>query len=146
VVLPFVNLSHDGAQEYFADGITDSLTTDLSRALPGSFVVARGTAFTYKGKASDVRQIGRELNVRYALEGSVMLHGDQGRINARLVDTQLGNEIWADRFDTARTDVLQVQDEIVGRLSGAIGLEVVSLAAQRSEREKPHSAEAIDLV
>jgi TolB-like protein/cytochrome c-type biogenesis protein CcmH/NrfG len=146
VVLPFVNLSGTAAQEYFADGVTDSLTTDLSRALPGSFVIARETAFTYKGKATDARQIGRELNVRYALEGSVLTDGDQVRINARLLDAQLGNEIWAERFDTPRTGLLQVQDEIVGRLSRAIGLQVIGLAAQRSEREKPKSAEAIDLV
>ena len=94
VVLPFANLSGDAGEEYFADGITDSLITDLSRALPGSFVVARATAFTYKGKATDARQIGRDLDVRYALEGSVLLDGEQVRINARLVDTQAGNEIW----------------------------------------------------
>src|SRR5215831_16262905 len=102
VVLPFVNLTGDAAQEYFADGITDSLTTDLSRALPGSFVVARATAFTYKAKAVDARQIGRELDVRYALEGSVLFEGQQIRINARLVDCQAGNEIWGERFDTSR--------------------------------------------
>jgi TolB-like protein/DNA-binding SARP family transcriptional activator len=146
VVMPFVNLSGDAAQEYFADGITDSLTTDLSRALPGSFVVARETAFTYKGKAIDARQIGRELHVRYALEGSALLEGEQIRVNARLVDAQMGNEIWGERFDTARGDVLRVQDEIVGRLSRAIGLQVISFEARRSEREKPGSAEAIDLV
>jgi TolB-like protein len=146
IVLPFINLSGDAAQEYVADGTTDSLTTDLSRALPGSFVVARETAFTYKGKATDARQIGRELGVRYTLEGSVLPEGGQVRINARLVDTQVGNEIWADRFDTARAGVLQVQDEIVGRLSRAVGLQVISLAARRSEREKPNSAEAVDLV
>jgi adenylate cyclase len=146
VVLPFVNLSDDVAQEYFADGITDSLTTDLSRALPGSFVVARETAFTYKGKALDARQIGRELNVRYALEGSALIEGEKIRINVRLVDAQMGNEVWAERFDTARGGILQVQDEIVGRLSRAIGLQVINLEARRSEREKPASAEAIDLV
>ena len=146
VVLPFANLSGDAGQEYFADGITDSLITDLSRALPGSFVVARATAFTYKGKATDARQIGRDLDVRYALEGSVLLDGEQIRINARLVNTQAGNEIWADRFDTPRGDLLKVQDEIVGRLSRAIGLQVISLAAQHSERAKVSSVDAIDLV
>jgi len=146
VVLPFVNLTGDAAQEYFADGITDSLTTDLSRALPGSFVVARATAFTYKAKAVDARQIGRELGVRYVLEGSALLDGEQVRVNARLVDAQVGNEIWAERFDTARSGVLRVQDEIVGRLSRAIGLQVINFEARRSEREKPNSAEAIDLV
>jgi len=146
VVLPFVNLSGDATQDYFVDGITDSLTTDLSRALPGSFVVARETAFTYKGKAMDARELGRELHVRYALEGSVLLDGERVRVNARLVDAQVGNEIWAERFDTARSGILRVQDEIVGRLSRAIGLQVINVAARRSEREKPSSAEAIDLV
>jgi adenylate cyclase len=146
VVLPFVNLGGDSAQEYFADGITDSLTTDLSRALPGSFVVARETAFTYKGKPVDARQIGRDLHVRYALEGSALLDGDQVRINAQLVDAQMGNEVWAERFDTARSGILRVQDEIVGRLSRAIGLQVINFEARRSEREKPNNAEAIDLV
>ena len=146
VVLPFVNLSNNAAEDYFADGITDNLTTDLSRALPGSFVVARETAFTYKGKPIDVRQIGRELHVRYALEGSALLEGEQVRINARLVDTQMGNEIWTDRFDTTRGNLLVVQDEIVGRLSRAIGLQVISDAARRSQRERPGSVPAMDLV
>ena len=146
VVLPFKNLSGDTAQEYFADGITHSLTTDLSHALPGSFVVARETAFTYKGRPIDVRQIGRDLHVRYALEGSTLLDGERVRVNAQLVDAQIGNEIWTERFDTGRGGVLQVQDEIVGRLSRAIGLQVINFEARRSEREKPSSAEAIDLV
>jgi adenylate cyclase len=146
VVLPFANLSGDATQEYFADGVTDSLITDLSRALPGSFVVARATAFTYKGKSIGARQIGRELDVRYALEGSVLFEGQQIRINARLVDCQVGNEIWGERFDTSRGELLKVQDEIVARLSRAIGLQVIKFAAQRSELEKQNNPEAIDLV
>jgi TolB-like protein/cytochrome c-type biogenesis protein CcmH/NrfG len=146
VVLPFVNLSGDAAQEYFADGITHSLTTDLSRALPGSFVVARETAFTYKGKAIDLRQVGRDLHVRYALEGSALLEGEQVRVHAQLVDVRAGNELWAERFDIARSEVLRVQDEIVGRLSRAVGLQVINFEARRSEREMPGSAKAIDLV
>jgi adenylate cyclase len=146
VVLPFSNLSDDAGKDYFTDGITDSLITDLSRALPGSFVVARATAFTYKGKAIDARQIGRDLDVRYALEGSVLFDGDHVRINASLVDAQLGNEIWGDRFDTSRGDLLNVQDEIVDRLARAIGLQVINFAAQRSERGKTNAADAIDLV
>ena len=146
VVLPFVNLSGDPAQDYFADGITDTLTTDLSRALPGSFVVARETAFTYKGKPIDARQVGRDLHVRYVLEGSALRESDQIRINAQLVDTQAGNEIWAERFDTTRSEVLRVQDEIVGRLSRAIGLQVISFEARRRDRENPNAVGAIDLV
>jgi adenylate cyclase len=98
VVLPFANLSNDPEQEYFADGITDDLTTDLSR-ISGSFVIARNTAFTYKGKSVDVKQIGSELGVRYVLEGSVRRTGDQVRVNVQLIDTESGAHLWADRFD-----------------------------------------------
>ena len=146
VVLPFVNLRGDSQQDYFADGITDSLTTDLSHALPGSFVVSRDTAFTYKGRVADMRRIGRELDVRYALAGSVMPDGERVRVNAELVDAQAGVALWAERFDVERAGVLQVQDEIVGRLARAIGLNVVDAEARRSERERPHSADAADLV
>jgi adenylate cyclase len=146
VVLPFANLGGDARQDYFADGITDSLTTDLSRALPGSFVVSRDTAFTYKGKVADVRQIGRELDVRYVLSGSVFPDGERVRVNAKLDDARAGSQLWAERFDVERTDILQVQDEIVGRLARAIGLKVIDVEARRSERERPKSAEAVDLV
>jgi TolB-like protein/Flp pilus assembly protein TadD len=146
VALPFVNLSGDPAQDYFADGITDSLTTDLSRALPGSFVVARETAFSYKGRPVDARQIGQALHVRYVLEGSVLLEGSNVRVNAHLVDAQTGKELWADRFDTTKANILQVQDEIVGRLSRAVGLQVIDVEARRIERQKPHNADATDFV
>jgi len=98
VVLPFANLSDDRGQDHFADGVTESLTTDLSR-ISGSFVIGRHTAFTYKGKAVDLRQIGRELNVRYVLEGSVQRGSDRVRVNVQLVDAETGNHIWAERFD-----------------------------------------------
>jgi adenylate cyclase len=146
VVLPFLNLSADARQEYLSDGITDSLTTDLLRALPGSFVVSRDTAYTYKGKAADARQIGRELDVRYVLEGSVLPDGDLVRVNAQLIDAETGGHLWAERFDLTRRDVLQVQDDIVGRLSRAIGLKMIDTEARRSERDKPKSPEAVDLV
>jgi TolB-like protein/cytochrome c-type biogenesis protein CcmH/NrfG len=144
VVLPFANLGGDPQQDYFVDGITESLTTDLSRALPGSFVVARGTAFTYKGRPHDAPQIGRDLNVRYLLEGSVIADGDRVRVNAQLIDAQTDTQLWAERFDKKRQDVLEVQDQIVGRLSRAVGLQVIDLEARRSE----HAANptAIDFV
>ena len=145
-VLPFVNLGGDASQDYVADGITDSLTSDVSRALPGSFVVSRGTAFTYKGRVVDARQVGRELDVRYLLEGSVLIDGKRMRINADLVETTGGSQLWAERFDAERRSILQVQDEIVGRLLRSIGLKVIDIEAERSERERPSSAEAIDLV
>jgi adenylate cyclase len=145
-VLPFTNLGGDARQDYLADGITDSLTTDLLHALPGSFVVSRDTAFTYKGKPTDVRQIGRELDVRYALSGSVFPEGERLRVNADLADAQAGTQLWAERFDIERSDILQVQDEIVGRLARAIGLKVIDVEARRGERERPTSTAAIDLV
>ena len=101
IVLPFANLSNDPEQEYFADGITDDLTTDLSR-ISGSFVIARNTAFTYKGKPVDAKQIGRDLGVRYVLEGSVRRNGDQVRVNVQLIDAETGAHLWADQFDTDR--------------------------------------------
>jgi len=145
-VLPFANLGGDSRQDYVADGVTDSLTTDLSHALPGSFVVSRDTAFTYKGRIGDVRQIGRELDVRYALTGSVFPDGERLRVNAKLVDAQAGTQLWAERFDVERNDILQVQDEIVGRLARAIGLKVIDVEAQRTERERPKSTDATDLL
>src|SRR5271166_2464662 len=98
VVLPFANLSGDPAQDYFVDGVTESLTTDLSR-INGSFVIGRHTAFTYKGKAGDLRQIGRELNVRYVFEGSVQRGGTRLRVNVQLIDAESGAHLWADRFE-----------------------------------------------
>src|SRR5262249_15174012 len=145
-VLPFANLGGDSRQDYLADGITDSLTTDLSHALPGSFVVSRDTAFTYKGRIGDVRQIGRELVVRYALTGSIFPDGERLRINAKLVDAQAGAQLWAERFDVERTDILEVQDEIVGRLARAIGLKVIDVEGRRTERERPKSTDASDLL
>src|SRR5258707_5572362 len=137
-VLPFANLGGDSRQDYLADGITDSLTTDLSRALPGSFVVSRDAAFTYKGRIGDVRRIGRELDVRYALTGSVFPDGERLRINANLVDAPAGAQLWAERFDVERTDLLEVQDEIVGRLARAIGLQGVDLPGRLT---RPRRAE-----
>jgi adenylate cyclase len=146
VVLPFLNLSGDPQQDRISDGITESLTTDLSRAIPGSFVVSRDTAFAYKGKAADARQIGRELDVRYVLGGSVLPDGDVVRVNSQLIDARTGGHLWAERFDLKRSDVLEVQDDIVGRLSRAIGLKMVESEARRSERERVESPEAHDLV
>jgi adenylate cyclase len=144
VVLPFLNLSGDPQQDRISDGITDSLTTDLSRAIPGSFVVSRDTGFAYKGKAADARRIGRDLDVRYVVEGSVLPDGDLVRVNSQLVDARTGGHLWAERFDLKRSDVLEVQDDIVGRLSRAIGLKMIESEARRSERAK--SPEAHDLV
>jgi TolB-like protein/class 3 adenylate cyclase len=104
VVLPFANISGDPEQEYFLDGVTESLTTDLSR-ISGSFVIAHNTALTFKGKAVDVKQIGRELNVRYVLEGSVQRGGNRLRVNVQLIDAETGNHLWAERFDKPVADL-----------------------------------------
>jgi TolB-like protein/DNA-binding winged helix-turn-helix (wHTH) protein/cytochrome c-type biogenesis protein CcmH/NrfG len=145
-VLPLVNLSGDAKRDYLADGITDSLISDLAHALPGISIVSRDTAFAYRGRGADARQIGRDLEVRYLLEGSVVLDGEHIRVNARLVDTREASQLWAERFDTELTSMLQVQDEIVQRVSRAIGLQVVDIEARRSWQERPDSAELIDLV
>ena len=146
VVLPLVNLSGDAKRDYVVDGITDSLISDLSRALPGTSVISRDTAFTYKGRVADARQIGRELDAHYLLEGSVVLDEDKVRVNARLVETKDGGQLWTERFDTERKSILDVQDEIVGRVSRAIGLKVVDVEAQRSLRERPSSNGISDLI
>jgi adenylate cyclase len=120
VVLPFVNLSGDPAQDYLADAITEGLTAYLSR-IRDSFVIARTTAFTFKGKALDVKRIGQELGVRYILEGSAQQSGTRVRLGAQLVDADTSAHLWADRFDADRADLLQIQDEIVTRLASAMG-------------------------
>jgi adenylate cyclase len=145
VVLPFANLSNDPDQEYFADGITDDLTTDLSR-ISDSFVIARSTAFTYKGQSVDVKQIGRDLGVRYVLEGSVRRAGDQVQVNAQLIDAESGAHLWADRFDTDRANLVKAQDEITGRLARTLHLELVEAVGRRLEQEKAVNPDARDLV
>jgi TolB-like protein/class 3 adenylate cyclase/Flp pilus assembly protein TadD len=132
VVLPFTNLSGDPEQDYFVDGVTESLTTDLSR-ISGSLVIARNTAFTYKGKPFDVKQIGRELNVRYVLEGSVQRGGKRMRVNVQLIDAETGNHLWAERFDKPLADLFDMQDEIVARLAGALNAQLVAAEARRAE-------------
>ena len=133
VVLPFANLSADPEQDYFVDGVTENLTTDLSR-ISGSLVIARNTAFTYKSKAFDVKQIGRELRVRYVLEGSVQRGGNRMRVNVQLIDAQSGNHLWAERFDKPLADLFDMQDEIVARLAGTLNAQLVAAEARRAER------------
>jgi TolB-like protein/Tfp pilus assembly protein PilF len=131
VVLPFVNLSGDPSQEFFADAITENLTTDVSRIakLP---VIARNTAFTYKGKNIDAKEIGKDLGVRYVLEGSVQRDQNRVRVNAQLIDAQSGTHLWADQFDTTRADLLQMQDEIITRIASILRYELVKAEAQKS--------------
>jgi TolB-like protein/class 3 adenylate cyclase/TPR repeat protein len=133
VVLPFANFGDDPQQEHFVDGITESLTTDLSR-IRGAVVIARNTAFTYKGKPLDVKTIGRELNVRYVLEGSVQRGGNRMRVNVQLIDAETGNHLWAERFDKPLADLFDMQDEIVARLAGALNAQLVAAEARRAEQ------------
>jgi TolB-like protein/class 3 adenylate cyclase/Flp pilus assembly protein TadD len=133
VVLPFANLSGDPEQDYFVDGVTESLTTDLSR-IRSSFVIARNSAFSYKGKSADVRQVGRELNVRYVLEGSVQRSGNRLRVNVQLVDARTGNHLWAERFDKPVADLFEMQDEIVSRLANTLETQLIEAEARRAQR------------
>ena len=116
VVLPFANIGGDPGQEHFVDGVTENPTTDLSRKR-GAVVIAPNTAFTFRGKPLDAKQIGRELNVRYILEGSVQRGGNRMRVNVQLIDAETGNHLWAERFDKPLADLFDMQDEIVARLA-----------------------------
>src|ERR1700722_7125631 len=144
VVLPFSNLSNDPDQEYFADGVTDDLTTDLSR-ISGSFVIARTTAFTYKGKPIDVKQIGHDLGVRYVLEGSAQPSDSKVRVTAQFIDAETGAHLWADQFDADRSNLLEMQDEIVVRLSRALLFQYVAVDIARVNRTRPGNLDAEDL-
>jgi class 3 adenylate cyclase/TolB-like protein len=144
VVLPFENLSGDKDQDYFADGITEDLTTDLSH-LQDAFVIARGTAFTYKGKPIDAKEIGKELAVRYALEGSARRVGETITINAQLISTETGAQVWADRFEGERSKLGELQVEAVSRLANSLGVELVKAEALRGMRERPSNPDAVDL-
>ena len=133
VVLPFANIGGGAEQEHFVDGVTESLTTDLSR-IRSAVVIARNTAFTYKGQPLDVKTIGRELNVRYLLEGSVQRGGNRMRVNVQLIDAETGNHLWAERFDKPLADLFDMQDEIVARLAGALNAQLVAAEARRAEQ------------
>jgi TolB-like protein len=142
VVLPFANIGGGPEQDHFVGGITESLTTDLSR-IRGSFVIGRNTAFTYKGKAVDLKQIGRELSVRYVLEGSVQRGGSRMRVNVQLIDAETGSHLWAERFDMPVADLFDMQDEIVLRLAAQLDTEL--LVAEASHAERAVNPDAMDL-
>jgi adenylate cyclase len=142
VVLPFKNLSSDPDQDYFADGVTENLTTDLSR-IRNSFVIARNTAFTFKCKAVDAKQISKELGVRYVLEGSVQRYQNRVRVNAQLIDGETGAHLWADRFQEDVADLFKLQDDVVARLANALNYELVKAEAETAARSK--NPDSIDL-
>ena len=133
VVLPFASIGGDPEQSHFADGLTESLTTDLS-SIPGSFVIARNTAFLYKGQSVDVKQVGRKLGVHYVLEGSVQRGGNRLRLNVQLIEAETGKHLWAERFDKPVADLFEMQDEIVSRLANALEVQLVTVEAVRAER------------
>jgi TolB-like protein len=141
VVLPFTNLSDDPEQQYFADGITEDLTTDLSR-IAGMFVISRNTAFTYQNKRVDTKQVGRSLGVRYVLEGSVRRSGNRVRVNAQLIDAKSDAHLWAERFDGDTRDLFALQDEITARIGNTLNLEMTAAEAARPS-ERP---DALDYV
>ena len=136
VVLPFENLSGDKEQDYFADGITDDLTTDLSH-LPDSFVIARNTAFTYKGKPVDAKELGKDLGARYLLEGSVRRLGEKVEVNAQLISTETGAHVWADRFEGERGKLGELQVDVVARLARSLGLELVAAVDSVQSEQSP---------
>jgi adenylate cyclase len=144
-VLPFQNMSDDAEQEYFADGIVEDIITGLSR-IKWLLVIARNSSFIYKGKSVDVKQIGRELDVRYVLEGSVRKAGNRVRITGQLVETQSGAHLWAERYDRPLDDIFALQDEITLSVVGAIAPSLRTAEIERVKRKRPESLDAYDLV
>ena len=142
-VLPFGNMSGDPEQEYFSDGISEDLTTALSR-FDGLFVIARNSAFTYKGEAVDVKRVGRELGVRYVLEGSVRRAGARVRVNAQLIDAEVDRHVWAERFDRQLDDVFELQDDIVARIAATVGPEITLAGIERARSKRPDTLNAWD--
>jgi len=142
-VLPFSNLSEDASQEYFADGMTEDLITDLSK-ISGLFVIARNSSFTYKGKAVKIRQVAEELGVRYVLEGSVRRAGDQVRINAQLIDATTGGHLWAERYDGTLADVFSVQDKVTGQILDALKLQLTPTERQEIDTHGTNNPAAYD--
>src|SRR5690349_14520828 len=140
-VLPFQNMSGDPEQEYFADGIVEEIITALSR-VHWLFVIARNSSFTYKGKAVDVKQVGRELGVRYVLEGSVRKASNRVRITGQLVDAATGAHVWADRFDGALDDIFDLQDRVTASVVGIIEPKLRQAEMERSKRKRPESFDA----
>lgn len=144
VVLPFANMSDDPEQEYFADGMTDDLITDLSK-ISGLFVIARNSAFTYKGKNVDVQAVGNQLGVKYVLEGSVRRAGDQVRINAQLIDAKSGGHLWADRYDGSMVDVFALQDQVTRNIIAGLAVNLTTKEQDAWTRKGTVNAEAYDV-
>src|SRR5205823_7447284 len=142
-VLPFQNMSGDPEQEYFADGMVEEITTAIAR-FPWLSVIARNSAFAYKGKAVDVRQVARELGVRYVLEGSVRKAGNRVRITGQLIDAGTGAHLWADRFDGSLDDIFDLQEQITSNVVGAIAPKLEQAEIERAKRKPTESLDAYD--
>ena len=143
VVLPFANLNNDPEQDYFADSITTDLTTDLAQ-MPGAFVIGRGTAFTYKNKQIDFKMLGKDLGIRWAVQGAVRRNGDQVRVNVSLTDLPSGRDVWSDRFDGDRTNPAALQDQITARLARSLDIELIQAESRRSETDRSRNPDAMD--
>src|SRR6516162_9993238 len=143
VVLPFANLNNGPEQDYFADAITTDLTTDLAR-MPGAFVIGRGTAFTYKNKQVDLKTLGKDLGIRWAVQGAVRRAGDQVRVNVSLTDLQTAHDVWSDRFDGDRTNIPVLQDQITARLARSLNINLIQAESRRSEADRSRSPDAVD--
>jgi adenylate cyclase len=142
-VLPFDNLSGEPEQEYFSDGITDDLITDLSK-ISGLFVIARNSTFAYKAKPLKIRQIAEELGVRYVLEGSVRKAENRVRINAQLIDATTGGHLWAERYDRHYTDIFELQDEFIGKIVAALTVKLTGAEQAQLARRPTDNLEAYD--
>ncbi|WP_235983900.1 hypothetical protein [Bradyrhizobium australiense] len=139
------NLNNDPEQDYFADGITTDLTTDLAQ-MPGAFVIGRGTAFTYKNKQIDFRTLGKDLGIRWAVQGAVRRNGGQVRVNVSLTDIASGRDVWSDRFDGDRTNLAALQDQIMARLARSLNIELIQAESRRSEADRWRNPDAMDFI
>ena len=142
-VLPFANMSGDPEQEYFADGVVEEIITALSH-MRWLSVIARNSSFTYKGKHVDVKQVGRDLGVRYVLEGSVRKAGNRIRITGQLIDASTGSHLWADRFDGATEDIFDLQDQVTAKVVGAVAPKLEQAEVERTKRKPPENLDAYD--
>jgi adenylate cyclase len=143
IVLPFANLNNDPEQDYFADGITTNLTTDIEQ-MPGAFVIGRGTAFTYKNKQVDLKTLGKDFGIRWAVQGAVQRAGDQVRVNVSLTDLQTAHDVWSDRFDGDRTNIPVLQDQITARLARSLNINLIQAESRRSEADRSRNPDAVD--
>lgn len=143
VVLPFANLNNDAEQDYFADGITTDLTTDLAQ-MPDTFVIGRGTAFTYKNKQVDLKTLGKDLGIRWAVQGAVQRAGDRVRMNVSLSDLSTGRDVWSDRFDGDRTTLAALQEQVTARLARSLNVVLIQAESRRSQMDRPTNPDAVD--